>query len=109
MTSEPRPVSGSYTYDDIDLSVFHGISWMGHARGRFSGPLGCIWTNGNPDVGIEGSRLTDPNSKPALTASARADKANLRSTLMRIHGPCALGNGIASTTDVRFTAPGSDA
>jgi hypothetical protein len=44
------PVSGSYTYDDIDLSVFHGISGMGHARGQFSGLLGRIQTKGNIDV-----------------------------------------------------------
>jgi hypothetical protein len=52
------PVSGSYTYDDIDLSVFHGISGMGHARGKFSGLLARIQTNGSIDVAgfqVEGS------------------------------------------------------
>jgi hypothetical protein len=44
------PVSGSYTYDDIDLSVFHGISGMGHAGGKFSGPLARIQTNGSIEV-----------------------------------------------------------
>jgi hypothetical protein len=55
------PVSGSYTYDDIDLSLFHGIAGTGHARGRFSGPLASIQTKGSIDVDgfqVEGSDHT---------------------------------------------------
>jgi hypothetical protein len=44
------PVSGSYTYDDIDLAHFKGIMGTGHARGVFSGPLSRIQTHGSVDV-----------------------------------------------------------
>ncbi len=44
------PVSGSFTYDDIDLSIFKSISGMGHAHGQFSGRLGQIQTHGTVDV-----------------------------------------------------------
>src|SRR5208282_3839187 len=44
------PVSGSFSYDNIDLSIFKSISGMGHARGQFSGRLGQIQTHGSVDV-----------------------------------------------------------
>lgn len=44
------PVSGSYTYDDIDLGHFHGVSGNGQAQGTFSGPLSRIQTRGGVDV-----------------------------------------------------------
>jgi hypothetical protein len=44
------PVAGSFTYDNIDLSIFKSISGMGHARGQFSGRLGQIQTHGSVDV-----------------------------------------------------------
>jgi hypothetical protein len=225
------PVSGSYTYDDIDLSVFHGISGAGHARGKFSGPLGRIRTNGNIDVagfhvdgsdhsvslgatfdavvngtngdvllnpavvgyrrtriefrgsiagkpnekgktvsldlaaptgrvddllflftkgtpgmsgdvaihgkfvwppgprkfvekigmdlafGIEGSRLTDPNSQQSIDRISESGQGesrkqldeNPRTVLSQIQGHIQLRNGIASMSDVSFTVPGSDA
>jgi len=56
-------VSGTYTYDRIDLSHFHGIYGMGHARGEFSGPLEQIRTHGRVDVagfGVEGSHHAVP-------------------------------------------------
>ena len=44
------PVSGSFTYDNIDLGIFKSISGTGHARGQFAGPLARIQTHGNIDV-----------------------------------------------------------
>lgn len=44
------PASGSFTYDNIDFSVFGGISGRGHASGQFSGALGEIHTRGAVDV-----------------------------------------------------------
>ena len=44
------PVSGSYTYDEIDLGHFHGIAGKGRARGTFAGPLSRIRTSGRVDV-----------------------------------------------------------
>ena len=44
------PVSGSFTYDNIDLGIFKSISGMGHARGQFSGPLARVQTHGSIDV-----------------------------------------------------------
>src|SRR4051794_20232724 len=36
------PVSGTYTYDNIQLDHFKSIFGLGHARGQFSGPLSRI-------------------------------------------------------------------
>jgi hypothetical protein len=61
------PVSGSYTYDDIDLSVFHGISGMGHAGGKFSGPLARIQTNGS--IGVAGFHVDGSDHAVQLTTT----------------------------------------
>jgi hypothetical protein len=56
-------VSGTYTYDGIDLSHFKSISGVGHARGQFSGPLSRIHTQGSVDVSgfrVDGSNHTVP-------------------------------------------------
>jgi hypothetical protein len=44
------PTSGEYTYRDVDLGIFHGISGTLHAKGRFEGPLGQIATSGAVEV-----------------------------------------------------------
>jgi hypothetical protein len=57
------PVSGSFTYDNIDLGIFRSISGTGHARGQFSGPLGQVQTHGSIDVSafhVDGSDHTIP-------------------------------------------------
>jgi hypothetical protein len=57
------PVSGTYTYDDIDLSHFKSIFGMGRARGQFSGPLSRIETHGRVDVAgfrVDGSNHAVP-------------------------------------------------
>jgi hypothetical protein len=57
------PVSGSFTYDNIDLSIFKSIAGVGHARGQFTGPLGRIQTQGSIDVTafhVDGSDHTVP-------------------------------------------------
>src|ERR1017187_10559492 len=41
------PVSGTYTYDNIELSHFKSIFGVAHARGRFSGRLSQVETNGS--------------------------------------------------------------
>jgi len=57
------PVSGTYTYDNIELSHFQSIYGVGHARGRFSGPLSRIENHGSVDVSgfrVDGSNHTVP-------------------------------------------------
>ncbi len=44
------PVSGEYTYTDVDLGVFRGISGTLQAKGKFRGPLGRIETDGDIEV-----------------------------------------------------------
>jgi hypothetical protein len=44
------PVAGDYTYNDVDLSVFRGISGTLQAKGKFQGPLGKIVTDGSIEV-----------------------------------------------------------
>ncbi len=56
-------VSGTYTYDNIDLSHFKSIFGTGHARGQFSGALSQIQTHGSIDVAefrVEGSNHAVP-------------------------------------------------
>jgi hypothetical protein len=54
-------LSGTYTYDDIDLSHFKSIFGTGHARGQFAGRLSQIQTRGSVDVAdfrVDGSNHT---------------------------------------------------
>jgi len=44
------PVSGKYTFDQADLSVFHGISGTLASKGEFHGVLGQIETHGTVDI-----------------------------------------------------------
>jgi hypothetical protein len=44
------PTSGEYTYNDVDLGVFRGISGTLQAKGKFSGPLARIETDGAIEV-----------------------------------------------------------
>jgi len=44
------PVSGTYTYDGVNLGVFHGISGTLHSRGDFDGVLRHIETQGTTEV-----------------------------------------------------------
>ena len=70
------PVSGNYTYDDIDLSVFAGVAGRGHARGQFSGPLSRIQTAGTVDVAgfrVDGS---DHSAPLATTYQATVNGTN---------------------------------
>src|ERR1700733_5975471 len=44
------PLSGSYTFDDVDLGVFEGIGGTLAAQGDFQGVLGRIETQGTADT-----------------------------------------------------------
>jgi hypothetical protein len=44
------PVSGSYTYENVNLGVFEGIAGTLSSRGTFSGELARIDTEGQTDV-----------------------------------------------------------
>jgi hypothetical protein len=44
------PVTGSYTYEQVNLGVFEGISGILSSQGKFSGTIGHIDTNGETDV-----------------------------------------------------------
>lgn len=55
------PVSGSYTYEKANLSVFAGIAGTLASKGKFSGTLGHIETEGAvsvPDFHVSGSKHT---------------------------------------------------
>jgi hypothetical protein len=69
-------VSGTYTYDNIELSVFKSIYGVAHASGQFSGPLSRIQTHGRVDVSafrVDGSDHTVPL---AATFEATVDGTN---------------------------------
>jgi len=44
------PLSGSYTFDDVDLGVFQGIGGILAGKGDFQGVLGRIETQGTTDT-----------------------------------------------------------
>jgi hypothetical protein len=44
------PLSGTYTFDDVDLAVFEGIGGTLAGKGDFNGVLGRIQTEGNTDT-----------------------------------------------------------
>ena len=55
------PVSGSYTYDHVNLGVFDGIAGTLSSQGKFSGTIGHIDANGEtdvPDFRVSGSSHT---------------------------------------------------
>ena len=70
------PVSGSFTYDTIDLGVFKSISGTGHARGRFAGPLARIQTHGNIDVSAFRVDGSDHTVQLATTFDATVNGTN---------------------------------
>jgi hypothetical protein len=64
------PVSGTYTYDNIELSHFKSIFGVAHARGQFSGRLSQIETHGKVDV--SGFRVDGSNHTVPLTTTFQA-------------------------------------
>jgi len=59
------PVSGTYSFDNIELSHFQSIYGVAQARGQFSGPLSRIENHGSVDVSgfrVDGSNHTVPLS-----------------------------------------------
>src|SRR3984893_3229242 len=44
------PLSGTYTFDDVDIGVFEGIGGILAAKGDFNGVLGRIETQGTTDT-----------------------------------------------------------
>ena len=64
------PVSGTYTYDPIELSHFKSIYGVAHARGQFSGPLSRMETHGSADV--SGFRVDGSNHSVPLTTTFQA-------------------------------------
>ena len=55
------PVSGSYNYENVNLGVFEGIAGTLSSKGKFSGTLGRIETEGGvdvPDFHVSGSKHT---------------------------------------------------
>ncbi|MGO4884681.1 MAG: AsmA-like C-terminal region-containing protein [Bryobacteraceae bacterium] len=64
------PVSGTYTYDDIELSHFKSIYGVARASGQFSGPLSRIDTHGRVDV--SGFRVDGSNHSVPLATTFEA-------------------------------------
>ena len=111
------PVSGSFTYDNIDLGIFQSISGMGHARGEFSGPLARVRTHGSIDVTafyVEGS---DHTVQLATTFDATVNGATgdvslnpavarFRGTRIEVRGGIAGHDGEkGKTADFNLTVP----
>ena len=98
------PLSGTYTYDDIDLGHFKSIFGTGHARGQFAGRLSEIQTRGTVDVPafrVEGSNHT-VSLATAFEATVngtngdvvlRPAVARYRGTSIEVRGPIAGHDG----------------
>jgi hypothetical protein len=70
------PVSGMYTYDNVDLAAFESLAGKAKARGKFSGPLSQIAASGSIDVAgfhVDGSDHAVPL---AVTYDATVDGVN---------------------------------
>lgn len=102
------PVSGAYTYDKIQLSHFHSIDGVGHARGEFRGALERILTHGRVDVAgfrVGGSDHAVPLSVDyqATVNGTNGDVdldpavARFRHTRVDVHGSIAGPRGAAHT------------
>ena len=67
--------------------------------------------------GVNGSRLTNPNSQQSIDRIGKSGEGESRkqldedpqTVLSQIQGHIQLRNGVASMSDVSFTVPGSDA
>jgi hypothetical protein len=74
------PASGEYTYRDVDLGVFRGISGTLQAKGEFRGPLNRIETDGAieiPDFHVEKSGNRAP-MKVSYRAAVDGTKGHVR-------------------------------
>jgi hypothetical protein len=102
-------VSGAYTYENIELSHFQNIYGVGHARGRFSGSLSRIETQGSVDV--SGFRVDGGNRPMALATTFEATVngtngdvllnpaiAHFRRTRIEVRGRIAARQGETSKT-----------
>jgi len=101
------PVSGTYTYNDIELRHFEGIHGVAQARGQFSGPLAKIQTHGDVNVAafrVDGSDHTLPLAT-TFEASVngvngdvllRPAVARFRRTRVEVRGPIAARPGETS-------------
>jgi hypothetical protein len=70
------PVSGAFTYDDIDLGVFGGITGTAQARGQFTGLLARIETHGSVDVARFHVNGSDHSVPLATTFEATVNGTN---------------------------------
>jgi hypothetical protein len=64
------PTSGEYTYTDVDLGVFRGISGTFNAKGKFKGPLSRIETDGAID--LRNFRVDDNGTAVPMKIAYRA-------------------------------------
>jgi hypothetical protein len=90
-------VSGTYTYDDIDLGFFGSIGGKGRAKGQFSGPLARIETRGSLEVAgfrVDGS---DHDVQLATTFQATVDGT---------HGDVTLNPAVARFRHTQIEARG---
>jgi hypothetical protein len=91
-------ISGTYTYDNIELSHFKSIFGVARARGRFSGPLSHVETQGSVDVA--GFRVDGSNHSMPLAATFEA-------TVNGANGDVVLAPAVARFRRTRIEVRGS--
>jgi AsmA-like C-terminal region len=91
------PVSGSYTFEQADLGVFHGIAGLLSSQGEFSGALGRLATQGAVDV---------PDFSVTRSRHAVRLQTNFRAVVNAMNGDVVLQRVEASFLHTLVTANG---
>jgi hypothetical protein len=83
------PISGTFSFENADISVPHGISGVLNARGNFGGPFRQLASSGTADVPrfqVSGSnRAVHLSAKFDATVDARNGHTNLNSVIVHFN------------------------
>jgi hypothetical protein len=96
-SSIQTPVSGKYSFDGGDLSVFNGIAGILNSEGTFSGPLGQISVQGTTD---------SPNFEVVRSAHSGLLRTQFRANVNGTDGDVALTNVDATYLRTKINAKG---
>lgn len=108
------PVSGSYEFNDADLSTIHGLAGILSSQGTFSGILGLISVHGQTDtpnfgIGIGSNRIDLKTWFDAVVNGSNGNtllrpvKAQLGESMIRVRGGVLRTTGIKGRT-IQLTA-----
>ena len=91
-------ISGSYSFEQADLSVFDGIAGIVSAEGKFSGPLGHVYVEGTTDT---------PDFEVLRSKHANRVSTRFQAWVNGVNGDVTLNNVKASYLNTEINATGS--